>query len=80
MNEQFSKPESKVKHIKAIQWEATIESEEELKDFAGDNIMFDDESPDLCKVVTKEGTIKCDVGQWVVKDHSGNFHVANFVE
>lgn len=79
MNEQYSKPESKIKNISAIQWVADIESEFELKDFAGDNVIFDENpTPDYCTIITKDGPVKCDVGQWVVKGPDGNFHVATF--
>jgi hypothetical protein len=79
MNEIYNKPESRVKHISAVQWMGDIESEEEIKSFAGENVKFDDDpSPDYCSVLSDGKWLKCDLLQWVVRDDKGNFSRCKF--
>jgi len=76
MNQQeYSKPKDKVLHLSAIKWEG--DNETEVSEFAGDAVSFDDDpTPDFVTVRGKDGNHKADLGDYIVRDNDGNFHVA----
>lgn len=60
--------------VLSVKWEGG--NENELLEFAGDAISFDDDpSPDFVTVKTKEGMQKADLGDYIVINNDGSFSV-----
>jgi len=68
------KTDYKVNNLPSIKWEG--DNETELLEFAGDAISFDDDpSPDFVTVKTRDGFVKADLGDSIVRDNDGTFSV-----
>jgi len=77
--ENYDKPKDKVLHLSAIKWEG--DNETEVSEFAGDSVSFDDDpTPDFVTVKCKDGDYKAYLGDYIVRDNDGTFHVAKFHE
>lgn len=62
--------------VEAIQFLDNVEALTEISEFAGDKVVvsYDDPNVPVLKIETLEGTMKANVGDWIIKGIRGEFY------
>lgn len=60
--------------IEAIQWEGSIESEDEIMEFMGVNELEVNDMETSITIYTLEGAMKAQVGDYIIKGVKGEFY------